>query len=300
MPNGYNERLERLWIERGQFSGLSKAAFMAGYSEFLKKPWREQTPTMQYMYGWDDTPSAGYGQRAQVFPGTDRLMPTTYGAGVGPGQDVEFLKQFWGSAAGASPAGVKQAIENAPLNDYQKNVLWSQWQMKYGGAVETLGKYFQAQYPLAFKALAPEIEQLYGTRGGYTNEELQRFRELFAKREEYEKAQPATAGYGATGLGASYQAAYLASLPEGLSPAQREYYQTQATPMYQSFLAKQYPAGTQVPPTEQLMPGFKTYLGEYPWLEKWTEMPQRARGEYPSRYRPPTRWLNYQVNYAEW
>jgi len=43
------------------------------------------------------------------------------------------------------------------------------------------------------------------------------------------------------------------------------------------------------PTTEE----FQEYLKDYPFLEKYQRIPRAQRGEYPSRYKPPTRWLLY-------
>ena len=111
-------------------------------------------------------------------------------------------------------------------------------------------------------------------------------------------------------------------MPEFEAPSMKRYYETQAPTIWQKYLAKaqkEWEEGEQkrlremagyewaVPwgqtgmakrlaegPSEaQLVEGFKSYLKEYPWWEKWITKPQRERGEYPATFRPPTRWLTY-------
>lgn len=90
----------------------------------------------------------------------------------------------------------------------------------------------------------------------------------------------------------SYQAAYQAALPEFESPAMETYYKTQATPMYQSFLAKAY-EGTGIPPVAETIAPFGEYLGKYPFLEEYRKRTPREKGVYTGQFVPPTRWLSY-------
>ena len=308
MPNGYGP----YYSNRGYQLGLTEKEYQALWQAIQRGQYSitDYGETGAYLFGFSDTPPSGY---TKLIPGTTRPLPTTE-----PGRysttpstlSPDFIKDIQraeelGVDTSFIESALRQPMINRPTNDYLRGILNYRIGQAYQGQWQRTGleamqqqKMFAKLFPEQYEALQRKAYAGEGFPAGPNQQ--QRVALWISQQPEYKKltqtwGQPAvspTGGYGA-GLGASYQAAYLSSLPEHLSPAQREYYQTRATPMYQSFLAERYPTGTQIPPTEQLMPAFKSYLGEYPWLEKYTAMPQRAKGEYPSRFRPPTRWLNW-------
>jgi hypothetical protein len=123
-----------------------------------------------------------------------------------------------------------------------------------------------------------------------------------------------------------YRMAYLAARPTFEPYSMESYYETQASPIWEKYLVEakrrweeeeapklratlSYPGTSALaqaflgsplqkrleegPSEAELVGGFKGYLEKYPWWEEWIKIPKRERGEYPARFRPPTRFLSY-------
>lgn len=73
---------------------------------------------------------------------------------------------------------------------------------------------------------------------------------------------------------------------------QRQFFGRLSSDIYREF------EKTKTLPTSEA--GYKTYesdwskfLTQYPWREKFLDVPQIPRGQYPATYAPPARWLTY-------
>lgn len=88
---------------------------------------------------------------------------------------------------------------------------------------------------------------------------------------------------------------YKGAMPEFESPNMKAYYESQAQPLYQEWLATDPIKGLlqiEDPAVRESMKmtEFGKYMKQYPWLEKYTE---KTAGGRTTKERPTTRWLNY-------
>lgn len=82
---------------------------------------------------------------------------------------------------------------------------------------------------------------------------------------------------------------YRRALPEFEAPAVKAHYERAYPWLYGEFMAK--PWVSEDPKTKEVQ--WTTFLKQYPWLEEWKKKPPHERGEYPSQFKPRTRWLNF-------
>lgn len=83
---------------------------------------------------------------------------------------------------------------------------------------------------------------------------------------------------------------YQAALPK--VPEQKQYYRGQFSDIYTEFsrLQRGQVTGTQTP--EQVKSSWRSFLEEYPWGERYVELPTEMRGT-ETRFAPRTRWLEF-------
>ena len=99
-------------------------------------------------------------------------------------------------------------------------------------------------------------------------------------------AYPFLRGAGIAREPTDWAAIYERALPKMPSPAMEQYYEGQYAPLYREYRATALPE-------EPTGAGFEAFMKQYPFLEKYGQIPPRQRGEFTARFRPPTRWLNY-------
>ena len=85
------------------------------------------------------------------------------------------------------------------------------------------------------------------------------------------------------------QAAFAGRL-SGLMPGMRRYFGYRSGDIYNQYLARlaQLEAQGQMPRLR-----YSQFLAPYEFEQEYFGQSPRNRGEYPSRYAPPARWLSY-------